>query len=609
MKTILISWLICPTGFTSATFPDCIKGPLVNNTVCNTKSDPYTRATALVALFTLAEKINNTGNASPGVPRIGLPAYQWWSEALHGVAYSPGVNFASSGNYSYATSFPQPITMGAAFDDELILAVATVVSTEARAFSNGNAGGLNYWTPNINPYRDPRWGRGQETPGEDPFHLSSYVNQLIIGLQGGLDAQPYKKVVATCKHYAGYDIENWQGHQRYGYNAIITSQDLREYYLPPFQQCARDSHAQSIMCSYNAVNGVPTCADEYLLQTILREYWGWTNEDQWVTSDCDAIHNIFSAHNYTKTAEEAVADALNAGTDLDCGTYSPLHLGDAYNQSLYNISTLDRSLIRRYASLVRLGYFYPPENQPYRQITFTEVSTTASQELALQAAEEGIVLLKNDGSLPLSSSVKTVALVGPLASATYQMQGNYQGAAPYLVSPCYAASQVWTATTCTEGVAVNNADVVGFPGAVTSASVADAIIYVSGIDNTIESEGSDRNNITWPGEQLELISQLAALKKPLVVVQMGTQVDSSSLVSNPGVNSLLWAGYPGQDGGAAIMNIITGKTALAGRLPVTQYPANYVNEVPMTDMNLRPSASNSTNATNPGYVLLLPMEY
>ena len=208
--------------------------------------------------------------------------------ALHGVASSPGVNFSSSGNYSYATSFPQPITMGAAFDDALIEAVATVVSTEGRAFNNANRSGLDFWTPNINPYKDPRWGRGQETPGEDPFHLKSYVNSLIHGLQGGQDPV-IKKVIATCKHFAAYDLESWEGNYRYQFNAIVPTQDLVEYYLQPFQQCARDSNVGAAMCSYNAVNGVPSCANDYLLQTVLREHWGWTNDNQWITSDCDAV--------------------------------------------------------------------------------------------------------------------------------------------------------------------------------------------------------------------------------------------------------------------------------------------------------------------------------
>ncbi|KAF8854303.1 glycoside hydrolase [Acephala macrosclerotiorum] len=565
---------------------------LANNTVCNTKADPYTRATALVSLFTFEEKVNNTGNTSPGVPRIGLPAYEWWSEALHGVASSPGVDFASPGDdYSYATSFPQPILMGAAFDDQLIFDASTVVSTEARAFNNGNRSGLNYWTPNINPFKDPRWGRGQETPGEDPFHLSNYVNNLILGLQGGLDAQPYKKIVATCKHYAGYDLEDWGGNLRYGFDAVISTQDLREYYMPPFQTCARDSNVQSIMCSYNAVNGVPTCADNYLLQTI-REYWNWSEQEQWITSDCDAVQNVYDPHNYTNTPEQAAADSLNAGTDLDCGTFYPQYLGSAFTQGLYNISVLDRSLIRRYASLVKLGYFDPPSIQPYRQLNFGDVSTNASQALALKAAEEGIVLLKNDGTLPLSPDIKSLALVGPWVAATTQMQGNYYGVAPYLHSPVDAALAAGFSVTYMQGADINSTNTTGFEGALEAAKHADAVVYVGGIDITIEAEGMDRNVISWPSTQLDLINQLSELSKPLVVVQMGTMVDSALLVNNSGVNALVWGGYPGQDGGVAIMNILTGKTAPAGRLPVTQYPADYINKVPMTDMALRPSSTN-----------------
>lgn len=211
-----------------------------------THVDPLTRATALISLMTIAEKINNTGSTSPGVPRLGLPPYTWWNEALHGVASSPGVNFSANGDYRYATSFPQPILMGAAFDDALIEDVASVVSTEARAFNNDGRAGLDFWTPNINPFKDPRWGRGQETPGEDPYHLSSYVHALITGLQGGEDPE-YKKVVATCKHFAGYDMESWNGNFRYQFDAQISSQDLVEYYLPPFQSCARDSNVGAFM--------------------------------------------------------------------------------------------------------------------------------------------------------------------------------------------------------------------------------------------------------------------------------------------------------------------------------------------------------------------------
>ncbi|KAI9647643.1 hypothetical protein NHQ30_004028 [Ciborinia camelliae] len=511
--------------------------------------------------------------------------------ALHGLAF--GASYGPDGaNYSYSTSFPQPILMGASFDDELIHNVASQISTEARAFSNANRYGLNYWTPNINPYKDPRWGRGQETPGEDPFHVSSYVDALVTGLQGGLDDLPYKKGVATCKHYAGYDLENGGGVLRYGFDAIITSQDLRDYYLPPFQQCARDSNVQSVMCSYNAVNGVPTCADEWLLQSLLREHWEWEEEDQWVTSDCDAVQNIWDSHNYTSTPEQAAADALNAGTDLDCGTFWPTYLGSAYNQSLYNISTLDRSLIRRYASLVRVGYFDPPSIQPYRQLGWSDVSKPAAKQLALQAAEDGIVLLKNDGVLPLLSNITKVALIGPWANATTQMQGNYFGQAPFLHSPLIAALNSGFKVTYVEGADINSTSTTQFSAAIAAAKKADVVIYIGGIDNSIEEEEKDRATITWPSTQLSLINQLSNLSTPLIVSQMGCMIDSSSLLSNPGISALIWAGYPGQDGGTAIFNILTGKTAPAGRLPITQYPQNYVDEVSMTDMNIQPGAKN-----------------
>ncbi|KAI9815949.1 MAG: hypothetical protein M1827_001941 [Pycnora praestabilis] len=578
-----------------AFFPDCVNGPLANNTVCDMTATPHQRATALINVLTLAEKINNTGNASPGVPRLGLPAYQWWQEALHGVATSPGVTFNDTGDFSYATSFPQPILMGAAFDDALINSVASVISTEGRAFNNFNRSGLDFWTPNINPFKDPRWGRGQETPGEDPFHLSSYVYQLILGLQGGYDPE-YKKLVATCKHLAAYDMENWEGNYRYVFDAIVPTQDLVEYYLPSFQSCARDANVGAVMCSYNAVNGVPSCANDYLLQTVLREHWGWTNEDQWVTSDCDAIQNIFMPHDYAPTREATVADALNAGTDVNCGTYYPLFLGGAIAQNLTTETILNNALIRQYASLVKLGYFDSNDTQPYRSYTFANVSTPAAEQLAYQAAVEGIVLLYNDGTLPLTGvgSNTTIALVGDWANATTQMQGNYAGVAPYLHSPLYALNAT--------GVKVIYSQADGGQGdpltdpfgpAIQAAQAADVVIFAGGIDNTVESEGMDRNTIDWTGNQLDIIGLVAAQGKPTIVLQMGGgQVDDTPLLNNPNISAIVWGGYPGQDGGTALVDIVLGKVAPAGRLPITQYPAEYVNEVAMTNMTLRPGPNN-----------------
>ncbi|KAF2179690.1 glycoside hydrolase family 3 protein [Zopfia rhizophila CBS 207.26] len=592
MLVLYLSTLLCASGAV-ALFPDCVNGPLKNNTICNTSASPVDRAKALISLYTLEEKINATGSTAPGVPRLGIPPYEWWSEGLHGIA-GPFTNFSDEGDYSYSTSFPQPITMGAAFDDQLITEVATVISTEARAFNNANRTGLDFWTPNINPFRDPRWGRGQETPGEDAFHLSSYVHALINGLQGDPSDQ-YKRVVATCKHYAGYDIESWNGNYRYQFDAQISQQDMVEYYLPPFQSCARDSNVGAFMCSYNAVNGVPTCADPYLLQTILREHWGWTNEEQWVTSDCDAVQNVYLPHQWSSTREQAAADSLLAGTDVDCGTYMPNHLPAAFAQGLVNETVLDQALVRQYSSLIRLGWFDPPEHQPYRQLDFSAVATNASQRLAYKAAIEGIVLLKNDGLLPLPLDSSTpLGLFGEWANATEQLLGNYFGNPTYFHGPLWAAQQLNTTVHYARGVGgqgdpTTNSWLSVWP----AADASDVIIYIGGIDNNVEAEGMDRVSLAWSGAQLDMIGQLASYGKPMIVVQMGGgQIDSSPIVNNPNISALLWGGYPGQDGGVAILDIIRGKAAPAGRLPLTQYPASYINEVPMTDMALRPGPNN-----------------
>ncbi|KAJ7175430.1 beta-xylosidase [Mycena filopes] len=582
--------LACAPQAAAYAFPDCVHGPLAKTTVCDTSASAITRAKALIAMFNTTELIQNTDNFAVGVARLGLPAYQWWSEALHGVASSPGVSFAASGDFSFATSFPEPILMSAAFDDEMIKAVATVISTEARAFNNVARAGLDYFTPNINPFRDPRWGRGQETPGEDPFRSAQYVLNLVDGLQGGIDP-PLFKIVADCKHYAGYDLEDWMGNDRTSFNAVISQQDLTEYYLPPFQSCVRDAKVGSVMCSYNAVNGVPSCADTFLLQTVLRDLWGF-DENRWVTSDCDAISN-FIDHKFSPDLPHAAASGIKAGTDVDCGDTYGNNLQAAVTMGLVNVSDIATAVTRQYASLVRLGYFDPAASQPYRQLKWTDVNTPNAQQLAYEIAVEGMVLLKNDGTLPLSKSIKKLAFVGPWANATTQMQGNYEGVAPFLISPFAAAREAGFTSTLTLGTQINTADTSGFAAAVAAAKAADAIVYAGGIDETIEAEGMDRNTIVWPGNQLALIGELAALGKPLIVLQFGGgQVDDAALKANSTVNAILWGGYPGQSGGTAVIDILTGKVSPAGRLPITQYPANYVDQVPMTDMTMRPSSTN-----------------
>ncbi|CAN9319960.1 unnamed protein product [Alternaria alternata] len=525
-------------------------------------------------------------DASGGSERLGLPPYAWWNEATHGVGEAPGVQFnPMPANFSYATSFPSPILSAAAFDDELIFKIGQVVGKEGRAFGNNGFSGWDFWAPNMNAFRDPRWGRGLETPGEDPLHVSNYVRAYVPGLQG--DDLDHKQIIATCKHYAVYDIET--GRRGNSYNP--TQQDMADYYMVSFKACVRDAHVGSVMCSYNSVNGIPSCANDYLLQDVLRDHWNFTGPADYVVSDCGAPQAVFSWHNYTNSAADGAAVSLNAGTDLECGT-SFLNLNISLAANTTSVARMDQALTRLYHALFNVGYF---DSSPYQNLGWSDVGTPDAQQLAYQAAVEGIVLLKNDGVLP-AKNPRNVALIGPYANATVQMQGTYSGIAKDIVSPLRATQNManWDVTYA-EGTAINTTNTTGFTSALSAATQADLVIYLGGLDTTVEKEALDRTTLTWPGNQLELIEQLAKVSKSLVVVQFGGgQVDDAPLLNNSGVNSILWAGYPSQDGGSAIMDIITGKVAPAGRLPVTQYPASYVNEVSIYDIELRP------NDTYPG---------
>ncbi|EAW07155.1 beta-xylosidase XylA [Aspergillus clavatus NRRL 1] len=518
-------------------FPDCDNGPLSKTIVCDTLTSPYDRAAALISLFTLEELVNATGNTSPGVPRLGLPPYQVWNEALHGLdrAY-----FTDEGQFSWSTSFPMPILTMSALNRTLINQVASIISTQGRAFSNAGRYGLDVYSPNINSFRHPVWGRGQETPGEDAYCLSSaYAYEYITGIQGGVDPKSLK-LVATAKHYAGYDIENWDGHSRLGNDMNITQQDLSEYYTPQFLVAARDAKVRSVMCSYNAVNGVPSCANSFFLQTLLRDTFGFV-EDGYISSDCDSAYNVFNPHEYAANVSSAAADSIRAGTDIDCGTTYQYYFDEAVDQNLLSRADIERGVIRLYSNLMRLGYFD----------------------------------------------------VGPWMNVSTQLQGNYFGPAPYLISPLDAFRDSHLDVNYAFGTNISSNSTDGFSKALSAAKKSDAIIFAGGIDNSLEAETLDRMNITWPGKQLELIDQLSQLGKPLIVLQMGGgQVDSSLLKSNKNVNSLIWGGYPGQSGGQALLDIITGKRAPAGRLVVTQYPAEYATQFPATDMSLRPHGNN-----------------
>ncbi|KAK5653226.1 hypothetical protein OQA88_9125 [Cercophora sp. LCS_1] len=570
-------------------YPDCASSTLRSNLVCDTSAAPAARASALVAAMSNSDKLANLVNNAPGFSRLGLSAYQWWNEALHGVAINRGITWG--GQFSAATQFPQAITTGAAFDDDLIFQIGTVISTEARAFANAGRAHLDFWTPDVNPFRDPRWGRGHETPGEDPFLNKRWAAAFVKGMQG---PGPTHRVIATCKHYAAYDLENSGSTTRFNFNAKISLQELVEYYLPPFQQCARDSKVGSIMCAYNAVNGVPACADPYMLDTVLRKHWNWTDDNQYVVSDCDAVYYLGNAnggHRFKSSYNAAIGASLTAGCDNMCWATSGTqpNAASAFSANTFTQAVLDKAMVRQYQGLIRAGYFDPSTSQ-WRNLSASDVNTQSARDLALHAAESGIVLLHNpDNFLPISLNATQIAMIGFWANAADKMLGGYSGTPPFKHDPVTAARNMGFTASYTSGpLTQSSADT---SAAVTAAQRADVILFFGGIDNTVEKESQDRSNIAWPSGQLALLTRLSQLNKPIVVVRMGTHVDDTPVLALPNVKAILWAGYPGQSGGTAVMNIITGAVAPAGRLPMTVYPSSFTSQAPYTNMALRPSGT------------------
>jgi beta-glucosidase len=385
---------------------------------------PEARAKDLVSRMTLSEKVSQMQDVAPAIPRLDIPAYNWWNEALHGVARN-----------GFATNFPESIGLAATWDTPLMRRIATAIAVEGRAkynqaIRNGDHSrfaGLTFWSPNINIDRDPRWGRGMETFGEDPFLTSSMGVEFVEGLQG--DDPKYLELVSTPKHFA---VHSGPEPLRHGFNVNVSDHDLEDTYLPAFRAAIVDAHADSIMCAYNAIDGAPACANTMLLQQHLRDDWGFNG---YTVSDCDAIADIDRGHHFAANAEEASAVAVKAGTDLDCGrTYA--NLVNAVNDHLLSEADIDASLVRLFTARMRLGMFDPPAAVPFNAIPFSEVDSAAHRELALEAARESIVLLENrKGTLPLKPSVRRIAVVGPTADLLESIEGNYNGVAPGPVLP------------------------------------------------------------------------------------------------------------------------------------------------------------------------------
>ena len=388
------------------------------------------RVRDLLSRMTLEEKVSQLMNDAPAIDRLGIPAYNWWNECLHGVARA-----------GRATVFPEPIGLAATWDTNLILRVATAISDEARAKNNefirrGKRNiyqGLTFWTPNINLFRDPRWGRGMETYGEDPYLTGRMAVAFIHGLQG--DDPKYLKTVATAKHYA---VHSGPEPLRHTFDAVIDDRRLEETYLPHFEAAIKDGGAYSVMCAYNSVDGQPACANSRLLEDILRKQWGFSG---YVVSDCGAVGDIYLNHKFAPTPEQGVADAIQAGTDLNCGV-EYVHLLAAVRQGLVAETAVDQALGRLLTARFKLGMFDPPEMVKYAQIPYSENDSPAHRELALETARKSIVLLKNEGGvLPLSKSLKTIAVIGPNADDVDVLLGNYAGIPTAPITPLEGVRQ------------------------------------------------------------------------------------------------------------------------------------------------------------------------
>ncbi|TKW00449.1 hypothetical protein SEVIR_8G109400v4 [Setaria viridis] len=559
---------------------------------CDRSLPAAQRAADLVSRLTVAEKVAQMGDEAAGVPRLGVPAYKYWSEGLHGLAFwGHGLHF--DGAVRGVTSFPQVLLTAASFDEGLWFRIGQAIGREARALYNlGQAEGLTIWSPNVNIFRDPRWGRGQETPGEDPATASKYAVAFVRGIQGsspaGAGSSPLQ-ASACCKHATAYDLEDWNGVQRYNFDARVTAQDLADTFNPPFRSCVVDGKASCVMCAYTGVNGVPACASSDLLTKTFRGEWGL---DGYVSSDCDAVAIMRDAQRYAPTPEDTVAVALKAGLDLNCGTYTQEHGMSAIRQGKMSEKDVDKALTNLFAVRMRLGHFDgdPRGSAPYGGLGAADVCTAEHKSLALEAAQDGIVLLKNDaGILPLDrSAVGSAAVIGHNANNALVLSGNYFGPACETTTPLQGLQSYIKNVRFLAGCNSAACGVAATGQAAALATSSEYVFLFMGLSQDQEKEGLDRTSLLLPGKQQSLITAVAAAsKRPVILVLLtGGPVDITFAQSNPKIGAILWAGYPGQAGGLAIARVLFGDHNPSGRLPVTWYPEEFT-KIPMTDMRMR----------------------
>lgn len=543
------------------------------------------KAAALVAQMTVEERASQLRYDSPAVERLGIPAYNWWNEALHGVARA-----------GTATGFSQAIGMAATFDDALLQKVADTVATEGRAKYNAASRhgdrdiykGLTFWSPNINIFRDPRWGRGHETYGEDPYLTARLGKAYVRGLQGDGEIL---KTAACAKHFA---VHSGPEAIRHHFDAKATPKDMEETYLPAFEALVKEADVEAVMGAYNRTNGEACCGSKFLLQDTLRGKWAFQGH---IVSDCWAIRDFYEGHGLVDTPEEAAALAMKRGCDLNCGnTY--IHLMSAYRQGLVTEEQITDAAVRLFTTRYLLGIM-PGQSSEFDSIGYETVCCAEHQALSEEVSRRACVLLKNNGILPLNDAIKTVGVIGPNANSRRALVGNYYGTSDRYV-------------TVLEGIQMLMADkgrVLYAPGcalkrnrvedlaqpvdrlaeALTVAEQSDVVVLVLGLNETLEGEQPDEGNVEGSGDkpdlllpqpQRELLDAILALGKKAVVVSLcGSSIDLSAAQEK--ADAILQAWYPGPHGGKAVAEILFGQVSPSGKLPVTFYYNEALDTMPV----------------------------
>ena len=548
-----------------------------------TREEARKKAIELVSQMTVEEKASQLKYDSPAIERLDIPEYNWWNECLHGVARA-----------GTATVFPQAIGLAAMFDPEFLEEIADAISTEARAKYNAYSGeedrdiykGLTMWSPNVNIFRDPRWGRGHETYGEDPYLTGELGKAFVKGLQGDTD---HLKVAACAKHYA---VHSGPEALRHSFDARCSKKDLYETYLPAFEKLVKEADVEAVMGAYNRVEGEPACAQTYLMQDVLRGKWGF--EGHYV-SDCWAIRDFHENHKVTANSTESAALALNTGCDVNCGcTYE--YILDALREGLVTEEKITESVVRLYTTRFLLGCFEPCE---YDEIGYDVVECKKHIDLAKKAADKSIVMLKNNGLLPLSKDVKTIAVIGPNANSRASLIGNYHGTASRYITILEGIQQYADANDIrvhysegshlfqerVEHLAVDDDRV---SEACIVAKNSDVAVVVVGLDEGLEGEEGDTGNsyasgdketLNLPEPQLRMIEAVAATGTKVVLINVtGSAMDLAFAKNGDAFGAILQCFYPGCVGGKSVADILFGKISPSGKLPVTFY--NTLEELP-----------------------------